>query len=106
MTFYTHSFPRARKPHTCSLCARTIDPGETYTRGFGADGGGAWTWKNCTHCEAFLTRAEVACDVEYGVGDFECFEPSTVTEARWLVQWRRGWRRRDGALYPVPGVAA
>ena len=30
-------------------------------------------------------------------------DPASVTEARWLVQFRRRWTRRDGALYPVPG---
>lgn len=106
MTFYTHTRPRARRRHECVICYRAIEPGETYLRGFGAEARTVWTWKECAHCEAFRTLADVAQEDEYGRNDYEEFEPYTVAEARWLVQWKRQWRRRDGQMYPLPGSDA
>jgi hypothetical protein len=106
MITYHHDRRRARKQHTCVTCKRTIDAGETYLRGSGFGDGEAFTWKECAHCSAFLNLAAIAWEEEYSEVDFDAFEPSTVTEMRWKVQWYRKWRRRDGDLYPVPSLDA
>lgn len=41
---------RARKRHTCELCADTINPGETYERVFEVSEGAAFAWKCCRVC--------------------------------------------------------
>jgi hypothetical protein len=102
MTFWTDSWPVARKPHRCELCNRTIRPGEKYRRGVGMDGT-VWTFKECRHCRAVMDLADpTGGDCEYFPDVLGEWEPQSVTEARWRAQWRRQWTRRDGALYPLP----
>lgn len=43
MYFTTPEHPKARIQHQCSTCHRIIEPGETYHRGRGYDGGEAET---------------------------------------------------------------
>lgn len=106
MTHYTHATPKARKPHRCMMCYRTIDPGETYRRGAGMDGSTAWTWIECGHCAEFVRVAFRRSwdDESYGDDLFIDFEPLDIAEARVRAQWRRKWRRLDGTLYPLPLV--
>ncbi len=105
MTFYQHTNPRARKQHRCEMCGRTIQPGEVYRRGFGADGN-AWTWKECAHCEQLVRVAFPRSwnDESYGDDLFNDFEPQSIAEARVRAQHRRRWQRLDGTLYPIPNV--
>lgn len=105
MTHYTHAEPKARKPHRCMMCYRTIDPGETYRRGAGMDGSTAWTWIECAHCAAFV-RVAFSCywDESYDETLLIDYEPRSIAEARVKAQYRRKWRRLDGTTYPLPVV--
>lgn len=100
--------PVARTSHRCNLCNRVIHPGETYLRQRCIDGD-PYVFKGCGHClaaQAILDRIEPGWRDPYegsGIDDFDEWYPSTVAGARIKVMWRRGWRRRDGSLYPVPG---
>ncbi len=99
--------PTARKAHRCDLCDRAIEPGESYRRCWIIGDDGPYTFKECAHCSACVTLSTVTETAHYyGEGyssdDFANWEPGTVWEARLRAQWRRKWRRRDGALFPVP----
>jgi len=49
--FYHAEDVRARKPHKCTECGRTIRPGEIYERATGKySDGGIWHVKTCTSC--------------------------------------------------------
>mgnify|MGYP005609422867 CR=1 FL=1 len=48
---------RARKPHRCVECYRTIAPGDTYARFAGVGDGSAWSEPMCLACEALNTYA-------------------------------------------------
>lgn len=99
--------PRARKPHVCDDCRRTIDAGETYWRYTLLGEGPPFAWKRCAHCRALLHEIDVT-----GWDGLICngwawdTEPRTWTEARWLASCRKGWRTRDGRLLPIPGGEA
>lgn len=96
---------KARKPHTCSMCARRIQPGETYLNGAGMDGGAAWSWKECAHCDALLEYARTMDDWEYyGPDTIVDWTPETMQQARVKAQWTRKWQRGNGDLFPVPRV--
>lgn len=100
--------PRAIKEHRCSCCSRVIRIGEQYERQRNIGDDGPYVFKSCAHCTALLRLVDLYYDDGCGWSgeDFLCHEPASVTEARWLVQFRRRWTRRDGALYPVPGNEA
>jgi len=104
MTHYERTNPKARKPHRCGSCLRTIQPGETYLRGVGMEGGSAWTWKECGHCERlseFVVRLH-GLD-EYGGEDLHDWDPDGLAELRVKVHFRKRWTRQDGTLFPLPG---
>lgn len=99
---WIETHPRARVKHRCDLCGREILPGETYRRSVLLDGT-ANTWKECAHCDAVR---DVALD-QWLSDDYTPdlpaeWEPTSWQQMRVKVQWLRGWRRRDGSLYPVP----
>lgn len=98
--------PVARKPHTCSLCSRTIDPGERYRRTRLVWDDAPYTFKECDHCAALVRVTDVMEwadeDSGYTTDDVHEWEPRTVRDLRLKVQFMRRWRRRDGSLYPVP----
>lgn len=102
MTFYSDSWPTARKEHRCSDCRRTIHPGEKYRRGAGMDGEQAWTWKDCEHCYWLLQI--IPWDDEYHPETFDEWEPDSVSELRLKALWLKKWTRADGSLYPVPTI--
>lgn len=102
MTHWTRTHPRAKKPHNCDSCWRTIRPGERYLRGVGLDGT-AWTWKECGHCELLSEFVVSAYGLEeYGGDDLHEWEPANVSELRVKVQFKKRWARTDGTLYPLP----
>lgn len=105
-TVIAQSKPVARKDHHCNLCGRIIGAGETYDRArLVAYDDGPYVFKTCTHCQALLflhpDSWEYA-DEGYTTDDIIEWEPSTIAGLRAKAMFMRGWRRRDGALYPVP----
>jgi hypothetical protein len=50
--FYRVNQRKARKPHRCGECHRTIQPGERYTVCVGKWDGHLSEHHRCTHCEA------------------------------------------------------
>lgn len=107
MTTVLHeSTPRARKLHRCDLCNRDIDAGETYHRQRSIYDGEPYVFKGCGHCMALVRVIDESHDYWYDDGytadSLSEVDPANMREARFLVQWRRKWRRRDGGLYPAP----
>jgi len=101
-------YRRARKSHCCSTCLRKIDPGETYSHSRGFDGGDAWTFKQCAHCE---TVTKVYAPLDYDdVISYDGFDgwlddgARDVEELRAMAGWRMQWRTRGGTLLPVPAL--
>jgi hypothetical protein len=48
---YRETRPRARKPHKCCECGRTIQPGEIYRLLWGVWEGRPETYKTCSACQ-------------------------------------------------------
>lgn len=117
--FATTIARRARKPHRCEECFRTIHPGETYHRTAGSWEGDFFTVKACAHCCAFrkhIDRADDGYNESYfgGAGAWvdngyyaTCDLPGT-TWAQRLGLYRMArhfqdrWRDGEGQLRPVP----
>lgn len=101
MTEFVSTYPTARTRHTCTLCWRRIQPGETYLRQAGLDGGSAWTNKTCEHCD----RVTTAYCRDMGEGEWWA---DGVVE--WLSEYApalhaamlAGWRYPDGELVAPP----
>ncbi len=112
MTTVLHeSNPRARKRHRCELCIRDIEVGETYNRQRSIYDGEPYVFKACEHCMALVhvfdeSNAYWYDDEGYTIDSIADVDPANLREARFQVQWRRKWRRRDGDLYPVPEAVA
>lgn len=101
MSEWIRTNPVARKEHRCEICCRTIRKGETYLRGVGLDGN-AWTWKECTHCEAMLNLYDIQWDDTYCRDTVADWDPRSTAEWRVKANWNRQWTRRDGSLVEVP----
>lgn len=106
MYFTKHEHPRARVAHTCTICYRTIDAGETYWRGRGYDGGDAWTWRTCEHCYAvgkiYDPRDYDGLLSEDSYRDWLDDGARDIAELRHMVGLRMRWRNKQGDLLPVP----
>ena len=107
MQILSDSTPKARKKHTCQMCYRVIDPGETYTRQFNlADSGdNVYTWKNCTQCDVFLNLIYDNDGFGIGYESVDEWDPGTVWGLRLKALWHMKWRRKDGTLHSVPTKA-
>jgi hypothetical protein len=115
--------PRANKEHVCGNCCRTIAKGETYARSSWVYDGYVSVFKMCSHCEAAASWLVKVC------GGFICGDSGQVPgglpwedlQEHWddhawpirsldlgrlLVGLKRGWKRRDGQLWPVELVQA
>lgn len=115
---------KARKPHQCKECKRTIDPGETYRYWtvIDHDYGEIETEKMCAHCwnTIELGASFTGCpmswwweqvhdlpDVEGGsfVADILQEHTLTIGQKRAMVRCVRGYRRRwrdaEGDLLPL-----
>ena len=101
MTEYVDQYPTARKRHRCRLCWRLIEPGESYWRQAGFDGGTAWTNRTCEHCGRVVRAYRRS-------GGADEWGPECVLE--WLedeypavaASRGAGWRFPDGEMLPVP----
>lgn len=106
MYFTTPETPVARTRHFCTNCYRVIDPGEMYQRGRGYDGGDAWTYKTCAHCQAVIRLYDPQ-DYNglYSEDGMEAWLDNgarDVSEARHMAGYRMRWRTKSGALLPIP----
>lgn len=101
--------PTARKPHRCSDCGRTIEPGEKYERQANVGDDGFYEWLDCAQCGDLARRVWAA---ESGacyyfedgldLGDWLCEDPNHPL----LPLFRARWRDADGALVPLDVIAA
>ena len=109
MTTWVRNMVKARKPHRCVLCYRTIDAGETYLRGTALERGEApRRWIECAHCSAVQRIYDIQDDSQYDNSMFDDWsqEPRDVTELRHAAGYRMRWRTRGGTLLPVPTLEA
>ena len=101
----TPTYPTARKIHHCDMCDREILPGERYQRDVGFDGGTAWTWKECEHCQALIkTYPEILdwVDEGYNSSDIDNWEPRTWLGRMRKMRWSHKWQHGNGKLAVVP----
>lgn len=121
--FATTTARKARKPHRCEECFRTIHPGETYHRTAGSWEGDFFTLKACGHCCAFRKHIDRA-DAYYYEGYFggvstwvtEGYaDPTDLPDTTWPQRlglyrmarhFRDRWHDRNGQLRPVPADPA
>ncbi len=104
---------KARKPHRCGECFRTIAPGEPYIYVSGLMDGDFVVARQCEHCAAAATLLENHCRgfVYGGVAEdledhFGQLVPWRYQAGRYAASIRRKWRRFSGAgLMPVPREA-
>lgn len=115
------SSPRARKPHKCTECSRTIEPGERYRLwvviewGYSGD---LVEWRMCTHCWATIVLGcsltgcprnwwwslvhDLSPDDGGFVGDILAHDDLRRADRlrmyRTVVGRRSKWRHRDGSL--------
>lgn len=54
MAFWHETHPKARKPHRCIYCERTISPGEKYCHIWGEWNGDLQNYNLCERCEEFI----------------------------------------------------
>lgn len=93
MSLTTWTKPRARTMHYCEMCARVIQPGETYIRGRGVDDGRWWSSAVCKHCDQLAQYVIRVFDLDDGcfAEDIHEWEPESVEHLRVKAQWLRGW---------------
>lgn len=94
---------KARKPHTCGECRRTISVGETYTKDTGLHEGYWSAFKTCGHCligRQWLVKncggfvyEQVADEVEEHAHEYPPIAPGLLRVHRGMSrQWKRGDR--------------
>lgn len=103
----SQSEPVARKPHTCWLCSRTIEPGEKYLRAAWIDDdAGFMSFAQCAHCQALVRifGDEFIYDWHEGYSPDEVreWEPESPEGVEAKRHFLHGWRTAFGALYEVP----
>lgn len=113
--FFAEGWRRARKPHPCGECRRTIDPGESYMRSVGKINGDMSCYKVCAQCRAAAQWLATVCEgwlfdcVEedlrnHVVGDERELRTRPLTR---LCRWMDAdWRTRDGQLRTPEAVKA
>lgn len=112
MTILTDESRKARKPHGCDSCDRTIRPGEQYHYQFtGGTSPEAGVWRWCTHCLwaiDYLVRVDdldpnEGIDVHEGLRELALASsgPGWLKQARLYAWLRRRWLRADGTPIPL-----
>lgn len=110
---YRATNPTARKPHNCSECGRTIQPGERYSRAFMVYEGAPETFRTCAHCQVGQEWLAENCNmIAHGSLMDEMQEHADIYRDHALGFLRikagmlRKWHRFDGAglmrLPPLP----
>lgn len=64
--FFSEEWPKARKAHKCSECARLIAPGQKYQRCSGKSDGDFWSFITCSVCAEI--RRVFTCDGSEALG--------------------------------------
>ncbi len=106
-----HRTVRARKPHQCTECGRTIEVGEQYQYDFQVYDGSPGTWHTCQHCRVAQQWLIRECGGYLIEGTWEDIQEH-ITEypklkrplGRLLASRDKKWRMPDGTLMPLPGV--
>lgn len=97
---------KARKPHRCSECARTIEPGEVYNHQATLFDGSKESYRCCAHCEVARDWLQAECGgwVYTEVADevTEHFRDGYAQLGRLAASLRRRWRGFRGQLLPIP----
>lgn len=86
---------RARKPHVCATCRRTIAPGETYRVHVAIFDGYASTDKACADCTAVIDA--------FGRDHHAQFAPGSILDGleRCVDEREAGWERWGDALAAI-----
>ncbi len=95
--------PRARKPHRCEECGRTIQPGEIYERYAGTWEGSFFTNIACHQC-AELRRAVNKVDDYYSEGYYGGLS-DWIWQRMWVELPESVWSN-DGRLVPLLRLVA
>lgn len=64
MSFFTTSYPVARKAHMCVECRGAIEPGQRYARLAGATDGRGWSERMCLPCHGLAVEAWDLCHAD------------------------------------------
>lgn len=94
--------------HKCHECGRRIEQGETYLAEFYKSDGRTEGHKTCTHCRVVRQWLGDECGgwLYHGVEEDICEHADEGYYGFGVkllaIGIRRGWRRRDGGLWPVP----
>jgi hypothetical protein len=109
---WTESTAKARKPHQCCECGRTIQPGEIYHKVFGVQDRDPFSGKWCAHCDVAKNWLWKNCGgsllsgVEEDIHE-HVHEYRRMDLARLDVGMRRLWKRFKGdGLLPIPRLPA
>jgi hypothetical protein len=112
-------YPRARKPHRCGECFRTIEPGERYTIHKTLFDGRVDVYKLCAHCDVARAWLGDNCggwlyggvweDIDEHVEEYRSVYPKVALALKRLsVHAEHNWRivrgPKAGTLLPVPAM--
>lgn len=110
-------YPRARKPHKCEECRRTIEPGEVYSLSKTLFDGRVHAYKTCSHCVVARDWLSANCggwiyggvweDIEEHIHEYRGVYPSIARQLKRLAVWEsHDWKvargPRAGQRLPVP----
>lgn len=125
-TLLSNGGRRARKPHRCDECSRTIEPREQYQYWTSVYDGNITTMRMCAHCWATIDAGAqmTGCprnwywDMVFDLNDEECGFIGDIIRNHDLTRrqaalmrlcahhGKSGWRAPDGSLYPIPQPVA
>jgi hypothetical protein len=92
--FFRENKVKARKPHRCCECLRTIERGETYQKVCGKWDGSFDTYETCLGCLDLARSVGVTC---WGFGDLiDCFSEADGSPE--LSEWMESREQRRLAI--------